>query len=814
MASLANFEAGLEAAHRLLTFSGQPEHSDRNEATTRLQLIDRLLFEALQWSKDDAVSEEYHSGEYADYVLGQPMRRLVVEAKREGAYFTLPDGLPRTPKLSTLFAASAEIREAIEQAMRYAAGRGTPFAAIANGHQLIAFVASRTDGVGPLDGQALAFGSPTELVEEFRLVWDNLSPPGVANYTLSATLGAETEPPPPPKLSSRLSGYPGFQKRGPLATDLQILGELFLHDLVDEEHVEDDFLRQCYSPSGALSQYAAVSKQILASRYSALLGEELEVTLDPAQSKKGTSDALQDGLAAASVSTRPIILLGHVGVGKTMFIRHLVRIDARELVDDALVLYTDLGSEPALGELEPFVTRHFIRELKGRYDIDIFARNFVRGVYNRDLEDFKDGIWGDLADKNPDLYKQKELEFLEGLIAEREAHLRRSLEHLTKARRKQVIIFLDNVDQREPEFQDRVFVLAQSLARNWPGTTFISLRPDTFNRSRSSGALSAYQPRVFTIPPPRLDRVIAKRITYGQEQIREHGRLPSFPEGVTVQAGNLNDYLDILRTSFRKNEQLMALLDNLSGGNVRRALEFVTTFVGSGHTRPERALDVYHARGGYVVPYFEFLRAILLGSNRYFDPDVAGIPNLFDISTNDGKEHFLLSILLSMLVRESGHHSTEGFVDVSAVVEFCQALSFTPGQIRFALNRAVRGNLVDRLPLEGAPERVRITSIGSYLCQELIHKFTYMDVVTSDTPILDEGTRGCIEDVRLLDERAQRCEIILDYLDTQWSSVELEGSGFDWPPHCQLLRREIGGFKAASPSEHRAAKAKHKDGSR
>jgi hypothetical protein len=358
------------------------------------------------------------------------------------------------------------------------------------------------------------------------------------------------------------------------------------------------------------------------------------------------------------------------------------------------------------------------------------------------------------------------------------------------------------VDQREPEFQDRVFVMAQSLARNWSGTVFISLRPDTFNRSRTSGALSAYQPRVFTIPPPRLDRVISRRIAYGQRQIESFGRLPSFPEGVTVQAGNLNDYLDILRSSL-KNERLMGLLDNLSGGNVRRALEFVTTFVGSGHTRPERALEIYRQHGGYVVPYFEFLRAILLGANRYFDPDAAGIPNLFDMSTSDTKEHFLLPAVLNFLLRDVGQHPAEGFVEVSDIFDYAQGLGFTPPPIRFALDRAVQGNLVDRLPLEGVPERLRITSVGSYLCRELIHEFTYVDVVSTDTPIVDDEARGKVNDARFLSERVDRVDAILSYLDSVWAAAELAGSGLDWSSHSAELRRQVEEFRRNEPKGRR-----------
>lgn len=62
----------------------------RNEATTRLHLIDRLLFECLGWDRNDVTAEEAHNGQYADYTLHAPRRILIVEAKKEGVYFDLP----------------------------------------------------------------------------------------------------------------------------------------------------------------------------------------------------------------------------------------------------------------------------------------------------------------------------------------------------------------------------------------------------------------------------------------------------------------------------------------------------------------------------------------------------------------------------------------------------------------------------------------------------------------------------------------------------------------------------------------------------
>jgi hypothetical protein len=58
----------------------------RNEADTRLHLIDQLIFDCLNWRREDVHSEESFEGTYTDYSFLSP-RRLLIEAKREGIYF-------------------------------------------------------------------------------------------------------------------------------------------------------------------------------------------------------------------------------------------------------------------------------------------------------------------------------------------------------------------------------------------------------------------------------------------------------------------------------------------------------------------------------------------------------------------------------------------------------------------------------------------------------------------------------------------------------------------------------------------------------
>lgn len=498
-----------------LVVRAERTHPDLNEATTRLQFIDVLLFHALGWSREQCTTEEPLDGSYTDYSLGKPATQLVVEAKREGVYFNLPVGAgPLIVSLGTLTRGNEGLTRAVEQAHGYCVQRGVRLAAVTNGHQLIAFLGSREDGTPPMRGRAVAFRSLREMEDRFTDLWNFLSPDGIAEGNLQAVLRSEGRPLPPEKMSQRLWIYPGVKNRNEIEIELEILGGLFLQEIVSTNDADDDFLRECYLPSGALSQYALVSRDILRTRYHETVNRNQQQVLG-ATTSGGVGKELRDTVTERGVSRKPIVLLGDVGVGKTTFVRHLVRIDAKQELERSIVFYVDFGSRPALRrDLEPFAREAFTQQLIDDYDIDIFADEFVRAVYNAEINRFKKSVYKNLRETDPGRYFDEELKMLVSHTEIVETHLRRSLAHLRATQHRNAVVFFDNIDQRDLEFQDSVYLVAQSLADSWNVTTFVSLRPETFNASRRAGSLSAYQPRVFTISPPRIDRVIRKRLEF------------------------------------------------------------------------------------------------------------------------------------------------------------------------------------------------------------------------------------------------------------------------------------------------------------
>jgi hypothetical protein len=773
---------------------------DRNEATTRLQLINRIIIDGLTWPPNRVMAEDRLDKTYADYVIGV-RRQAIIEAKREGVSFQLPVGMPGGQHpLPALLNASAAIKDAIEQVAGYCAERGIGIGAVSNGHQLIAFLGSRDDGVAPLQGKALVFTSLDDMHARFRELWEALSPAGLESGRLKAQLHHDNAAPPPIKLSGTLSHYPGYRSRNPLNTELKILGGLFIEDLASTSEDEDDFLKSCYCASGALSQYAEISKTILTTRYSSLLGNAVEAELQSAATEKhgGVNPTLKGNLVAAGLASSPIILVGDVGVGKSIFIRHLLRIDARDALADSIILTVDFGAEPALAtDVQRFVARRFTSQLRDDFAIDIEDGAFVRAVYNGDLNRLSKGIYADLRTRDPDRYADQEIELLGSKIGEQEAHLRRSLEHLVLTQKKQVLVVLDNVDQRPFEFQEGVFLIAQNLAQTWPATVFVSLRPDTFYRSKREGYLAAYQPRAFTIAPPRVDRVLDRRLAYGQRQVHATGRLPSWPSGMTVNAPTLEKYLSVLHQSFRADSGPMSLVDNLSAGNVRLALEFIATFVGSGHVDTRKILDIVERTGRYIIAPHEFLRAVLYGDFEHFDPTASPLANLFDISEADGGEHFLLPALIGYVDFRGEQAANEGYVLVGDMFSFGQEAGFDVTQIEFAIDRAVDKRLLEGNPAiePEASDRYRVTSAGVYTARHLVESFSYVDAMIVDTPIVDVRARTEISDVRAIGDRLDRMGRFRAYLDNQWDiGGDGFGGGFDWPKHSASIeaeRREI-----------------------
>lgn len=780
----------------LSIIQSENKDSDMNEAQTRFHKIDRVLFDCLGWGKTNVEVENCEQRKFTDYELGKP-RLAVLEAKREGRIFSIAASEPKKLKydLKTLMLFSKELDEAIRQAQDYCSQRGVPIAIVSNGHQLIAFLASRLDGVSIFDGDAVVFKSLEHLHENFETAWQLLSSHGVKEKNIySYLLSGESSL--PNKLSSRLKSYPSIRYHSEIDSTLRQLSELFLQDIIESREVEATFFSECYCESGAISKYALLSRNILAARYASIFSGEddnIQPHIVPVKEKK--NDNFSPDILTEAVSRRPIILLGDVGVGKTSFVKNLIYNSAYEEFQKAIYIYIDLGSTAALtANLKTYVLNEIEKQLDEKYSIDVGAYDFIKGVYASAVHKFPKGIWGTKKESNPDLYETKLIEMLESLTSEKDQHLKRCINNYAKSTQRQIIISLDNADQRDFELQQDAFIISQELAKDWNSTVFLAVRPRTFFRSKRSGALAAYPHKVFTISPPRIDAVIEKRLLFALKMAEGKVPLENF-NFVKVNVASLAQFIKALLSSLSQNTDLHEFLQNITGGNIRAAIEFVTSFIGSPNVDAQKIIDIMNNDGRYFIPLHEFTKSALLGDYSHYNPDTSIAMNLFDISSPNTNEYFLTSILLAYLDNSGRHLDNDGFCLSEVLFKELQNYGFTADQIEYSIRISTNKKIIEtsqRITFEEdingqligeMPGSFRITSVGSYHLSRWLGVFTYFDAMVFDTPIISKEIREKLAtnlNSFAIEDRLTRATAFRDYLSQSWNELAHKPNYFNF----------------------------------
>lgn len=783
------YELGFSAVSALGKEFSASDPKSMNEADTRFRFINDIITKCLGWAPEDVKCERHHEGEYSDYELSKIRRLVVIEAKKAGNYFELPLGVKKIHcPLRTITRDNPGMGEAIAQVAQYCQTRGIGIGVVCNGWQLVAFIAGRNDSVPPLEGNALVVDSLETFSAHYREVWNCLSPTGVTSGYLYRTLVGDMEKRLPEKLSASISGYPGIRNRNPFQTDMEIISDLVLEDVVRDAEVEKEFLKECYCSSGALSRYSMVSKTILTSRYAFLFdANDEKALLAPVANKKGSSRDFNEVLAS-SVSKRPILLLGDVGAGKSIFIKQLVEIQAESILSKAVVLQIDLGYRAILAlDIRKAILDIIYAQLVDEHGLNIEDDSFVRHCYFKELESFKRSARvKPLYESNAQRAVELEVEFLTEKLNDKSKHIGSALEHIAKSQRKQIIVFVDNCDQRNQEDQEAAFLIAQEMAANWPALVFLSLRPETFhNAKKETGALSGYHTKAFLIHPPRTDEVLNKRLSFAQRIARGEYRI----RGVDIKASfsKLDSLIEAFRESLERTRGIQETLTNIANGNTRKSIELVKKFFGSGHVDTEKIVRLMDDEGRYVIPIHEFLRAIIFGDSSFYNPGTSDVVNCFDVRSYDEREHFVVPILLDYLWAQSSNARQDGFVGITELYAYLQNLGYRADQVDSAivfayskglLETSLKGSFVD---LHDGSRKLRITSSGAYHVGDILKRFVYYDAIVVDVPFFDDGIRQKMVSVGDIDARLLRAAYFRSYLDSVWARGDFNKAHFNWP---------------------------------
>jgi GTPase SAR1 family protein len=471
---------------------------------------------------------------------------------------------------------------------------------------------------------------------------------------------------------------------------------LLLEDVVSADAVRAQFYRECYCDTGELSRDALISEEILKARYAALFAKSEDAPqLQPA-AKAGAVPSLSTQVVTESIARRPIVLLGDAGVGKTSFLENLMEVRAPQEFARAVHIYVDLGSKAALAfDIRRFVIDEIERQLMKRYGVDIYEHNFVRGVYDLEVKRFRSSFKAAIYKSNKGKLDDQLMGRLDALVNDKAEHLRCSIQHVARARTRQIVIMLDNADQRAADVQQSAFIIAQEMARNWDALVFISVRPHTFFQSKRAGALSAYPHKVFTILPPRPELVIEKRLVFALK-IAEGTIAPELLHGVRVNLGNIAAFIRVLLYLLRVNDDLKEILTNITAGNIRAVVEFITHFIGSPNVEAEKIVEFDAQRRQYVIPIHEFSKAAILGDYSHYVGNTSLAMNVFDVQTADKKEHFLCLMIVAYIVADNTAKDRDGFIGTNIIIQEMQRWAFIPEQTKGALRTLTNKRLIEQ----------------------------------------------------------------------------------------------------------------------
>ena len=82
------------------------------------------------------------------------------------------------------------------------------------------------------------------------------------------------------------------------------------------------------------------------------------------------------------------------------------------------------------------------------YRVDIYEHNFVRGVYDLEVKRFRSSFKAAIYKSNKGKLDDQLMARLDELVNDKAEHLRCSIQHVARARKRQIVIMLDNADQR------------------------------------------------------------------------------------------------------------------------------------------------------------------------------------------------------------------------------------------------------------------------------------------------------------------------------------------------------------------------------
>lgn len=698
----------IERAHERLSaiqsaiqasFLGQP-----NESDTRLKVLDRMLFEALNWEHEAVFTEPPSESGYIDYLLTTGERRgvLVIEAKRFGL-------LKPATKMNEIVHVSLTgpvvkpLVPGIRQAMRYATENGVSVAAVADGNTWLFFKASRTDGKPPMEGKGILFPSLNTIASNFAKFFE-LADVSAINRRLHIAQLNEAEGVMIPEAEQHYYVLnprdANMRKRDPLASDAALLFSQFFSRLSNEQ--DREMLRDCFVETSE-SQRADLELEKLIQR--------VLNTITPLETGQGGALRAELERTIRSGSSETILLIGNKGAGKSTFIdRFFEQVLPMRLRAKCVVARVDLGEFH--GDSKGILSWVTL-QLRSRLENSICANspptyNDLMGIFFSEYQRWSVG-------SRKHLYESNRAEFKDQFgrhIEERrerypEEYVRLLLQWAARGHQKLPCLIFDNTDQFPAEIQDQVYQLAHSYESAASVFNVVPITDRTVWRLSNAGALQSYSATSFYLPVPDAKEIISRRVDFLKSKVQsEPVAAKSYfsRRGFQVEVNDLAILADAVGKVFVENDYVSGFIGRLGNFDIRRMLRIAERIFLSPELRIDEIIKSKFGGEDVTADRYRTHRALIRGEyDRFSESNNEYISNLFH-TDSERPEPPLLSFYILWILRQKRYSVRKGDEDIErqhlSVLELCQLFEGCGVADEFvmgAVNRLYERRLIEAL---------------------------------------------------------------------------------------------------------------------
>ncbi len=544
-----------------------------------------------------------------------------------------------------------------------------------------------------------------------------------------------------------------------------------------------DFLEKCYIIPDSSDKAFSIAKEIIEKRNKQdeqLTGEALSTQKVPQLMKVYSIE-------------KPILVLGEIGHGKSTFLRYLRLIEAEKELTNYIQLDVDFLDRPEKPDEVPcFIVKEIYNQLLDRYSIDITEDKFVRAALNAEINRFKKSPRGQAFPVESDKYKLHEVEHIESIQRDHHEYLKYVFQHIKGSHGKSIAIFFDNLDKRLPDIQEEAFLRSSAMAKDWAALIFVCLRPATYHSSKRSGVLDSIAPKIIVISAPDPKILLKKRFEYGAALARGDIKQTPLGKEFSLKSQSAAQFITNCCLTSLRNRKLISLFESVSNGNARILLQYTKQIITSNHLDTKKIIAKIIEEGDYTISDHEAERSLLYGDYQHYDPKGSVFINVFDLRHSDPIEHFCKFLLLDFLNRSYYSGIQHGYCRLKDIVNYSSQLGYTVDYTKEMTKELIEFKCCSTSTREDSLSDddvlIEITSLGRYHINVLVKKFTYIDAVVIDTPIIDETVRSKINDIKPITERLERAGLFLGYLDVCSNHLQDEDAKTVW----QKISSEIG----------------------